>query len=455
MKKISLLLVLLLTLTACNNNQTEQTSSDDTAAVENNTEQIQNQQMSVLTKDDITTNETLSNENDGQHVIEADNQESDYSNIYVYKTGEADGDEADFYGENAAIFATNGATLNLSEIVVETNGTINISDTNIKTTSNNSGAIMVTGGGTLTANNVTAETDGNSSAPIRSDRGGGTVTVDGGSYVTDGKGSPVVYSTADITVSNAYMESTSSQGIVVEGQNSVTLNNVELVASNISKNSDNSDYYQAVMIYQSMSGDADEGLALFEMNDSKLTNTNGDIFFVNNTVATINLKNNEIINTDSSGIFLRAQAAGWGSEGSNGGHVTMNLDDQDVEGDIYVDEVSSLNLYLNNNSNYVGNITNEGQVYVELDEDSTWTLTGDSYVTSLTCSEGSINLNGYKLYVDGQEYVENTAVTGEAIVVEIQSSNSFKPDGKPGDKPDGKPGDKPDGKPGEGGPQRP
>ena len=149
--------------------------------------------------------------------------------------------------------------------------TVNVSDSYIETSGNCSGGIMTTGGGTMNAENLTINTSGNSSAAIRSDRGGGTVTVTGGSYTTSGTGSPVIYSTADITVNNAEMESTASQGVVVEGKNSVTLNNVELTADNNTKNSDKSDYYQAVMIYQSMSGDADEGTSSFTMNGGSST----------------------------------------------------------------------------------------------------------------------------------------------------------------------------------------
>ena len=391
-------------------------------------------------KDDIEISETYENNADEEHAITADGEEASYSNIAVIKTGEASGDEADFYGANAAIFATNGATLNLSEITVDTDGThangvfsygegttVNISDSVIETTGNCSGGLMTTGGGTMNATNLLIHTTGNSSAAIRSDRGGGTVTVTGGSYTTEGTGSPVIYSTADITVSDAQMESTASQGVVVEGQNSVTLNNVTLTASNVKKNSDKSEWYQAVMIYQSMSGDADEGLASFTMNGGTLTNLNGDIFFVNNTTATIDLTGASIVNEDEGGVFLRAAAAGWGSEGSNGGHVTMNASSQNIDGDMIVDEISSLNLYLKDSSSFSGAINSDGQsgdVYVEIEDGSTWTLTGDSYITSLTCSAGSINLNGHKLYVNGEEYAEGTASEGEAIVVETTSSGS-------------------------------
>ena len=377
---------------------------------------------------------------DGGHAIEADGETASYSYIKVSKSGDSDGDEADFYGANAAVYAYNGAELTIENAEIETDGrhanavfsygegtAVTISDSVIHTYSNCSGGLMTTGGGTMNATNLVIHTTGNSSAAIRSDRGGGTVNVTGGSYTTDGTGSPVIYSTADITVSDASMESTASQGVVVEGQNSVTLNNVNLTANNVTKNSDKSDWYQAVMIYQSMSGDADEGLASFAMNGGTLTNMNGDVFFVNNTTAAIDLSGAEILNKDEDGVFLRAAAAGWGSEGSNGGHVTLTAAQQTITGDILVDEVSTLNLYLSKNSSFTGAINPDGaagDVYVEIEDGSTWTLTGDSYITSLRCGTDSINLNGFKSYVNGEEYTEGSASEGEAIKVETSSSSS-------------------------------
>ena len=281
---------LALSAAACNKTNTGSDTSSESTIVSDSDEKVtqtssgaSSSKTNSLSENDIKTNEEISNSNDSEHAIEVNGETSEYSGIMVTKTGNSDsGDEADFYGDNSAIFATNGATLTLTDIVVDTDGkhanavfsygdgtTVNISNAVITTSGNCSGGLMTTGGGTMNASNLTIHTTGNSSAAIRSDRGGGTVTVDGGSYTTNGTGSPVIYSTADITVSNAYMESTASQGVVVEGKNSVTLNNVQLVADNNTKNSDKSDYYQAVMIYQSMSGDAAEGLATFTMTDRK------------------------------------------------------------------------------------------------------------------------------------------------------------------------------------------
>ena len=309
---------------------------------------------------------------------------------------------------------------------------------------------MTTGGGTMNASNLNIHTTGNSSAAIRSDRGGGTVNVTGGSYVTEGRGSPVIYSTADITVSDATLESTVSEGIVVEGKNSVTLNNVNLVANNIEKNSDKSSVYKAVMIYQSMSGDASVGMAEFTMTGGSLTNNNGDIFYVNNTTATITLENAKFVNLDESGIFLRAEAAGWGSEGKNGGKVNLYLNSQILEGDIAVDEISAINMYIKSGSEFTGaiNADNEGEVYVEIESGSKWILSGDSYVTSLTCDADAIDLNGHTLYVNGVAYSEGTASTGEAITLVTESSSDRSKGGPEGGKHEAPPsGEKPKGDP--------
>ena len=342
---------------------------------------------------------------------------STISNPTITKSGDSDGDNSDFYGTNAAILVKQGS-LNINGGTVTTNGShangvfaysngiINISDTTIKTTSNNSGAIMVTGGGTLTANNVTAETDGNSSAPIRSDRGGGTLTVNGGTYTANGVGSPAIYSTADITVNNSTLTSNKSEGAVVEGKNSITLNNVTLTDTNTSLNG-NSETYKNIFLYQSMSGDADVGNAAFTAKDSTIITNKGDTIFVTNTNATISLTNNKIINNDTTGGFLRIQSGKWGTSGSNGGDVTLNATNQTIDGDIFVDNISTLEMTLTDGSSYSGTINGDNTaktLAVTLDSSSTLTLTGDSYITALSnavSDNSNINLNGHTLYVNG------------------------------------------------------
>lgn len=370
------------------------------------------------------------------------------NNPTVTKTGSptSRSDNYDFYGTNASIFVSNG-TLNINGGNITTDasyanavfsygsGIININNATINTSSNNSGGVMVTGGGTLTANTCSVTTQGNSSAAIRSDRGGGKLTVNKGTYETNGTGSPVIYSTAEIIVNDAKLIANVSEGVVVEGKNSVELNNVDMTATNTKLNG-NSETYKSIFIYQSMSGDADVGTSSFSAKDSKITNNKGDIIFVTNTTTVINLENNEIVNNDSEGVFLKATTAKWGNQGSNGGNVSLNMTNQKVKGDIIIDSISTLDMTMKENSVLIGAIDKENQaknINLTMSKDSILSLTSDTYLDSLTNEDNTnsnIYSNGYKLYVSGSEvsinndtYVETKNNTNK--VKETKTSNNL------------------------------
>ena len=285
--------------------------------------------------------------------------------------------------------------------------TVNISNSKITTTGDNSGGIMTTGGGIMNASNLTVETSGISSAAIRSDRGGGTVTVNGGTYKTTGQGSPSIYSTANISVSNATLEATSSEGVVIEGKNSVSLDSVKLVDTN-NKLNGKSTTYKNIFLYQSMSGDASDGTSSFSSKNSTITTNRGDVFYITNTKAVIDIENNSFISNDGDGYFLRAKSDSWGNSGSNGGDVTLNMVKQSASGNIYIDSISSLVMNMSKSSYYEGAINGDntgGDISLKLDSSSKIRLTGDSYVTSLDngdSSNSNIDFNGYKLYVNGK-----------------------------------------------------
>jgi hypothetical protein len=112
-----------------------------------------------------------------------------------------------------------------------------------------------------------------------------------------------------------------------------------------------------------------------------------------------------MINIDSctftygSNIFLKAGGTSrWGSTGSNGGVVTLNLKNQKVVGNFVVDEYSGLTINLENSS-IQGTINSEktgAKVAINIDESSTITLTGNSYYTSINNgkSDGSNIIKG-------------------------------------------------------------
>lgn len=367
--------------------------------------------------------------NSDENAILVTSATATLNNIVVDKTGSSDGGDAtSFYGNNSAILAKDKAILNIDNATITTDATgangvfsyggsattnnstsdgttININNSKITTSKDNSGGIMTTGGGITNAYNLDITTSGTSSAAIRSDRGGGTVYVDKGTYKTTGKGSPAIYSTADITVKNASLISTASEGIVIEGMNKVTIENVELTDTNNVLNGQ-STTYKNIFLYQSMSGDAADGESVFTSKDSSITTNNGDTFYITNTTATINLENNTIINNDKSGNFLRAQSDSWGNSNSNGGNVTVNLTNQEVSGNIVIDKISTLSMNMNS-SYYEGTINTDNtakEINLVLDSNSKIKLTGDSYVTSLENADktnSNIDFNGYKLYVNG------------------------------------------------------
>lgn len=376
------------------------------------------------TVDTDITGETYSSSGDDENALRVDGTNVTLSDITVEKTGGASSntENGDFYGQNAGLLALNGAQVTITGATVNTSavngngvfsygeGTVvNISDSVIRTTENNSGGIQTTGGGTTNAANLDVETQGNSSAAIRSDRGGGTVNVEGGTYVTNGTGSPAIYCTADIAVTGATLTANASEGVVVEGKNSVTLTDCDVTgAMDNTYNGDSDENIHCIMIYQSMSGDAAVGEAYFAAEGGSITSLSGDMFYVTNTDCEISLK--DVAFTLANDVFLRVEgnssSRGWGTEGANGGDVILTADAQQIEGNILVDEISTLKLTMTNGTAFTGAINPDGEggtVDVTLDEDSAWTLTGDSYITSFDGDTANITANGYHLYVNGEQ----------------------------------------------------
>lgn len=390
---------------------------------------------------EVTSSETISGEtlsstsSDENALLISTSDEVTVSDITVTKTGDSDGgDNCNFYGLNAAVLVKDGATATITgaDITTDAEGangvfsyggnggqngaegdqtTVMIRDSKIVTTGNGSGGIMTTGGGITKAYNLDITTDGRSSAAIRTDRGGGTVYVDGGTYVTNGLGSPAIYSTADITVENATLTSNLSEGVCIEGMNSITLTDCDMTANNTDCNG-NATFHDTIMIYQSMSGDADSGTSSFTMTGGSLTSLNGHMFHVTNTNAVITLSGVELINKDSEGILLSVCDDGWSGADNR---AELNLKGQDAEGTILVGDNSSLTMNIEEGSTFTGcfsgDITNAkgtkvsdevGSVGVTLEKGSTWNLTGDSYLTEFNGDAGGIITNGYTVYVNGK-----------------------------------------------------
>ncbi len=334
-------------------------------------------------------------------------------------------ENSEFYGVNAGVLVQKNSTATIKNATITTaakgsnavfatgeGASITISDSKITTTGSGSArGLDATYGGSITGKNLTVETAGSSCAALATDRGEGTVTVSDSTLKTAGAGSPVIYSTGNISVTNTTGTATGAQMTVVEGKNSATITDSTLSAAGTG----NRGTVDAcgIMLYQSMSGDAGEGTATFTAKDSTLSITKdggsyktAPMFFVTNTTAEINLQNTKL--QFGSGVLLSVKGTDeWGNSGSNGGTVTLNATKQTLTGTMEADNLSALTVNLKN-STYTGAINTAKtakSVALTLDADSTFTLTADTYVTSLTDSDSTysnIDLNGHTLYVNGK-----------------------------------------------------
>ena len=366
---------------------------------------------------------TYTSTNADENAIRAEGETTaTLDGVTVEKTDGAasSNDASSFYGLNSAILALDSATLNVTggKVTATAEGangvfaydgaTINIEGTTINVSGGNAGGIEVSGGGKMYAKDLTVNST--VKAAIRSDRGGGTMVVDGGTYTTSGSsGAPAIYSTADITVSNATLTANDSEAVVVEGLNSVALTNCD-VTGNMSGTygEDSGENIHNVMLYQSMSGDAEEGTSSFTMSGGTLVSKNGDMFYITNTDSVITLSGVKLNLADGTNLLVVSGndgERGWGEAGSNGGTLEFNLSGQTAKGDIVVDAISQLTMNMTDSSSYTGAVNADGTtaaaLTVTLDSSSTWTLTGDSYITAFNGSMDNVVTNGHTLYVNG------------------------------------------------------
>lgn len=399
-----------------------------------------NEYSSDETVSDTSLESTETNEN---AALVSNGAEVTFNNDAISRTSSDSqgGDNSSFYGVGAAVLATDGtAYVKDSTITTDSkggaglfaygDGTVYAADTDISTQQDTSGGIHAAGGGKLYAWDLSVETNGESSAAIRSDRGGGTMVIDGGNYVSNGVGSPAIYSTADIAVSNATLTANGSEAICIEGLNSIHLYDCDLTGN--MSDLDQNDNTWTVILYQSMSGDSEVGNSTFQMDGGSLTSENGGVFYTTNTESTITLNNVDINYNDDNEFFLQCTGntnqRGWGQSGVNGADCHFTGISQDMQGDVIWDSISDLDFYLTEGSSLTGAVVDdesyageggEGYCNVYVSADSTWTVTGDSTVSSLENEGTIVDSNGKTVTIqgtDGTVYVqgdsEYTITTG-------------------------------------------
>ena len=329
------------------------------------------------------------------------------------------GDNCNFYGLNSIALAvgekskmyvsdsTLSATSAGSNAIFSTDSaTVYANNDTINTTKDNSRGLDATYSGTIIGNKLDISTKGDHSAALATDRGGGNISVANSTLKTEGSGSPLIYSTGNIQVKNVTGTASGSQLAGMEGLNTILIKDSKLTSTN--EGTTGSDpVANGVIIYQSTSGDAESTTgeaATFQAVDSKLKSSvkDGAMFYITNTRANIYLKNTNLDFDSSSSKLLRIEgnnSNNWGSAGSNGGTVNFTADNETLEGDVSVDNISSLSFFLLNGSKYTGKMsvsensnastTSEDPITVNIDSDSSWVLTGDTEITNLNEEDGA------------------------------------------------------------------
>lgn len=331
-------------------------------------------------------------------------------------SGEGSGEGSQAPGGNGG-----GDPSGASDISGNTQATVK--NVKITTHSDKSRGLDATYKGIINAENVIINTDGQSCAALATDRGEGEVHVKNSDINTgvskdSGRGSPLIYSTGNITLDNSKGTAYVSQIACIEGKNSIEVTNSDLTGYAEGNRKDGNNYVDlgGVFIYQSMSGDADVGTSLFTAKDSKLSIAedssvykDAPMFHVTNTACVIDLENTEL--SFGSGTFLEIAGQNqWGTTGSNGGVAELNTNNEKIDGNVIVDSISSLNWTMKN-TEFKGQINSTGNTTVNVAEGSTWTLTGDSTVSSLAVS-GNIEYGEYSITVDGQKYNSSNPFKG-------------------------------------------
>ena len=271
----------------------------------------------IVTENKSIAHESMTNTTADQNAFIGKNKAViDIENSVFDKTGDTTSDDnSNFRGQNAVVLGIEGSQINIkgSNITSNSKGSnavfatgegsvINVENTNIHTKSDSSRGLDATYKGTVNGKNLTITTEGAHSATLATDRGEGTITAEAAKLTTSGEGSPVIYSTGNIMVNNVNGIANNSEIGVVEGKNSITLTN-----SNVTGYKDN-----GFMLYQSFSGDAENGIARLKAENNTLTtHATGAFLYVNNTTAEVDLSNNAISMPNTSTLVKAAADSRW------------------------------------------------------------------------------------------------------------------------------------------------
>jgi hypothetical protein len=246
-------------------------------------------------------------------------------------------------------------------------------------------------------------------------------------------------------VHDAYLYSGGSEAVAIEGKNTIRLFDCDLTGTMLASDLNDNKVWN-IIVYQSMSGDADVGTSEYDMIGGTLTCNAGPVVYNTNTSSYITFQNVDVTYGEDTTYWLQvtgnSSSRTWGTAGKNGAKCIFTAYEQEMNGDVVYDTISELNFYMLDGSvlngaivcddSFNGGYTGEGGANVYVDADSVWNVTGDSVITGTLYAEGTIqgativDVDGnvlagegeYTITVGGYETTVDASAAGQAPVWE-------------------------------------
>ena len=327
------------------------------------------------------------------------------SDCAMNKTGDSsDVDASSQYGINAGVLAASSGKVDITSGSVTTNAeganglfatgsgsSITMRQAVISASGASARGVDATYGGSITLRDVNVTTNGSNASALATDFGGGTVKVTNGTIVAastvSGSHSSGIYSTGSITVIGATVKSKGDCGGVIDGANSITLTDTSLTGA-----------LHGIKIWKTAPA---SGNATVTVSGGSITATSGDVFLItdetgNAADARINLSG-DIGFSSGTGYLMNVTGASTANLSATGASFS---------GDMTAETAGNLTVSLKSGSELEGAIN---AAAVTMDGTSSWTVTADSTLTTISDAEGisgtsvtNITGNGYNVYYDAE-----------------------------------------------------
>jgi len=242
--------------------------------------------------------------------------------------------------------------------------------------------VLAVSSGKVALDSVAITTKGSNGAALANDIAAATITANNITAATAGQGSPGIYAIGTgtvITASNSTFTSKSETGAAATGGGKVVLTNTAMTGA-------------ASALKTLNQGSATSTITV---TGGSLTATAGDVIYGTGEPLTVSLSGGTTVSS-TSGNLVNAVTSGA---------VTLNLSGENVSGKLTADSTSTITANLTNSTQWSGAAANAA---ISLDATSTWNVTANSTLTTVTDAAGiagssitNIAGNGYIVYYNG------------------------------------------------------